>query len=339
MAMASSILCGKYSYGFNGQERETEINPSVTTAQFWEYDARTGRRWNIDPVDQISLSNYVCLSNNPIIMIDPLGNADYFNNNAVWIGSDGINDGKRLIVLSNATASVIQSAMKNNSFISMNRKVYTDILDLPTSEFMNGINIAYTASDATNNESYVVTGGSGKSYTGTSSSGSSANPTQVLNDNGETTETMEGHTHPPVLIPIFNNGKPGGFKVAGIPEGSSSATTKNGGKGDLERAQELNLDNPSMVFGYDGLYSLGDKISKLKTREEAVNLLGEPLLKKLNNPANNNVNLRVPLKLAGSRVITFYTNTKPRISQMSYSKFKTLVSKVRNAAIPSQTCK
>jgi hypothetical protein len=44
-----------------------------TTAQFWEYDARLGRRWNIDPIDQISISNYACFGNNPIINIDPDG--------------------------------------------------------------------------------------------------------------------------------------------------------------------------------------------------------------------------------------------------------------------------
>jgi len=50
--MASSISCGKYSYGFNGQERDYDINQAgnVNTAPFWAYDARLGRRWNVDPI-------------------------------------------------------------------------------------------------------------------------------------------------------------------------------------------------------------------------------------------------------------------------------------------------
>ncbi len=39
-----------YRFGFNGQERSTEINDNSFTAEFWQYDARIGRRWNVDPV-------------------------------------------------------------------------------------------------------------------------------------------------------------------------------------------------------------------------------------------------------------------------------------------------
>ena len=46
------------------------------SALYWEYDPRTARRWNVDPVDQISASNYSVLSGNPINRTDPLGNTD-----------------------------------------------------------------------------------------------------------------------------------------------------------------------------------------------------------------------------------------------------------------------
>jgi RHS repeat-associated protein len=61
-----------YRYGFNGQEKSTEIG-EIYTAEFWEYDPRIGRRWNIDPVTNPSESPYSCLSNNPISIIDPDG--------------------------------------------------------------------------------------------------------------------------------------------------------------------------------------------------------------------------------------------------------------------------
>ena len=44
-----------YRFGFNGQEKDDEIFGSTGTsytAEFWQYDARIGRRWNVDPVDK-----------------------------------------------------------------------------------------------------------------------------------------------------------------------------------------------------------------------------------------------------------------------------------------------
>lgn len=75
MALENSF--GGYRYGFNGQERETEINPSVTSAEYWMYDGRLGRRWNIDPVRKFSSSEYSVLANNPIKHIDPNGDKEY----------------------------------------------------------------------------------------------------------------------------------------------------------------------------------------------------------------------------------------------------------------------
>jgi hypothetical protein len=65
-----------YRYGFNTQEKEDEISGSAGThysAEFWMYDTRTGRRWNLDPVDQISISNYAAFANNPVVFIDHKG--------------------------------------------------------------------------------------------------------------------------------------------------------------------------------------------------------------------------------------------------------------------------
>jgi hypothetical protein len=46
-----------YRYGFNGQEKSIEINSDGNsyTAQFWEYDSRSGRRWNLDPGSETHL--------------------------------------------------------------------------------------------------------------------------------------------------------------------------------------------------------------------------------------------------------------------------------------------
>jgi RHS repeat-associated protein len=61
-----------YRYGFNGQEKEKEITGTEThtSAEFWMYDSRLGRRWQLDPCQQIFLSDYSCFGNNPIVMSD-----------------------------------------------------------------------------------------------------------------------------------------------------------------------------------------------------------------------------------------------------------------------------
>lgn len=63
-----------YSYaGAGGQMTDNEINLGIYTAEYWEYDSRLGRRWNVDPVVKAWESPYAAFSNNPICFIDPSG--------------------------------------------------------------------------------------------------------------------------------------------------------------------------------------------------------------------------------------------------------------------------
>jgi len=64
-----------YRFGFGGQEKDDEIsgNGNSYTAEFWEYDARLGRRWNRDPVVKVWESPYAAFANNPIYYNDPNG--------------------------------------------------------------------------------------------------------------------------------------------------------------------------------------------------------------------------------------------------------------------------
>ena len=63
----------KYKFGFNSQEKDFDIIEGLYGAEYWEYDSRTGRRWNIDPVTNASISPYACLLDNPICFTDPIG--------------------------------------------------------------------------------------------------------------------------------------------------------------------------------------------------------------------------------------------------------------------------
>jgi RHS repeat-associated protein len=64
-----------YRYGFNGQEKEKDITGSEThtSAEFWMYDARLGRRWDLDPITIAWISSYATMLNSPIRYNDPLG--------------------------------------------------------------------------------------------------------------------------------------------------------------------------------------------------------------------------------------------------------------------------
>jgi hypothetical protein len=68
-------LADGYRFGFNTQEKDDEIygEGNLNTAMFWEYDTRIGRRWNVDPKTYTWESPYAVNSNNPIWIMDILG--------------------------------------------------------------------------------------------------------------------------------------------------------------------------------------------------------------------------------------------------------------------------
>ncbi|MBK8659367.1 MAG: hypothetical protein IPN22_11005 [Bacteroidetes bacterium] len=70
-----SYNSAEYRYGFNGQEKDDEVYGSgnITTAEFWQYDTRLGRRWNVDPLTYEWQSSYAAFNNNPVYFNDPLG--------------------------------------------------------------------------------------------------------------------------------------------------------------------------------------------------------------------------------------------------------------------------
>ena len=97
MAMKERTFSNEsYRYGFNGQEQSDELdqNGNSYTAEYWQYDARLGRRWNVDPIDKPWESSYSSFAGNPIWHIDPNGDDWYVatqggnNAEALWLQSD-----------------------------------------------------------------------------------------------------------------------------------------------------------------------------------------------------------------------------------------------------------
>lgn len=73
MDMPGRSVGTDYSFGNNGQMRERETFEGAYSAEFWGYDSRLGRRWELDPLSYEDQSPYVCFNNNPIFYADPLG--------------------------------------------------------------------------------------------------------------------------------------------------------------------------------------------------------------------------------------------------------------------------
>ena len=68
------------NFAYNGMKLDNEVsgNGNSYTAEFWQYDARLGRRWNVDPMahEREWVSPYNFVQNNPILRIDPNGALD-----------------------------------------------------------------------------------------------------------------------------------------------------------------------------------------------------------------------------------------------------------------------
>jgi RHS repeat-associated protein len=72
-----SFSASSYRYGFNGKEKDDEINVDGGEYDFGArmYDSRLGRWWAIDPYDfkYPTLSPYCFVANSPLLFIDPDG--------------------------------------------------------------------------------------------------------------------------------------------------------------------------------------------------------------------------------------------------------------------------
>ena len=84
----------EYRFGFNTQEKSTEIGEDTYTAEFWQYDSKIARRWNNDPRPNTSISVYAAFAGNPIWFNDVKGDT------SVWFKPDGsfwkiMDDGKK----------------------------------------------------------------------------------------------------------------------------------------------------------------------------------------------------------------------------------------------------
>ena len=128
-----------YRYGFQGQEKDDELKGEGNSysAEFWQYDPRLGRRWNIDPVDKPWMSPYHAFSNKPITNMDPNGadDGDYIGKDGEHLGSDGKKDGKVYTadsVTKNKKGLVISA--ENSNLLGISYKKFATISNIVKKE-------------------------------------------------------------------------------------------------------------------------------------------------------------------------------------------------------------
>lgn len=105
-----------YRYGFNGQEKDDDISGSGNhnTALYWEYDTRTGRRWNLDPKPMKGVSEYACFVNGPVKYNDPKG--DTPAHLIAGVGGFFLDVGVQLVVLKATEKTSWYEALENVDF-------------------------------------------------------------------------------------------------------------------------------------------------------------------------------------------------------------------------------
>jgi len=114
-----------YRYGFNAKEKDDEVagDGNSYTAEFWQYDSRLGIRFNLDSRPNPSLSNYACLNNNPIWLVDINGNDNSFvDKNGQW-DKNACDDFKYLCKDINGKIDKINNQIENEKLKLLNGSV------------------------------------------------------------------------------------------------------------------------------------------------------------------------------------------------------------------------
>jgi hypothetical protein len=62
-----------YRYSHNSHEKEDALFKGAQSAEYWMYDSRIGRRWEMDPLAYEWQSPYAAFNNSPLYFADPLG--------------------------------------------------------------------------------------------------------------------------------------------------------------------------------------------------------------------------------------------------------------------------
>jgi len=198
-----------YKYGFNGQEKDDEVSGEGNsyTAEFWQYDPRLGRRFNVDPVVKLSFSVYSTFRDNPIIFIDPQGNTDYYNTDGIWIGSNGVTDGdKKMVNSSDVVKAITKASKKGNVYVT--EIPNASLTELPSKTVATAIVNTYSASLLPTPTD--IEGGRHETATFINADGKSSgilHGTDILDENDVQNKYVVVHVEGPIVPKDFQSGQ------------------------------------------------------------------------------------------------------------------------------------
>lgn len=134
------IYIGVYRYGFNGQEMDDEVagDRNTYTAEFWEYDARIGRRFNLDPKTTVSISPYACFANSPISMSDHKGDSSKYystKGDLLYTSHDKLENA--VVVIPDANLERFKAMINNVEKRGKDFKSKADFMKYKSGTFMN----------------------------------------------------------------------------------------------------------------------------------------------------------------------------------------------------------
>ncbi len=265
----------------------------------YDYGARGlhSAKMRFDTMDPLaekyySVSPYAYCANNPIRYVDPDGRnyGDFYDMNGNRIGTDGINDKKKYIVLDKQESKQIEKTDKQGN--TTNRSGVSSSIEKPSTSTMTAATTAINNTNATGNEHgfVVATDGSTSSIVTDNNSGSvqlapAYNEVQTLGN----TPAFDVHTHPNTVV--IN------------PDGTYTVSDPNpsGTPGD---------PNVYYDYGYRKLQETNNQIT------EPSWILGSKI-----NSVTNGTPDRTP-------VVTFYRSTGV-IGQVKWANFVKVVNKIK----------
>lgn len=182
------------------------------------------------------MSPYVYCMGNPVMLVDPDGRAsgDYYNTSGKNIGTDGIDDQRKFIVLDNKEARLFQ---KTGSVEDVNSEIL-----VPSLEVISQTNKAIDLTEQSNSEhGFVVStnGNTSSMYSGNSGSVQTGRGFEEIEKNGGKT-AFDVHTHPLDYQP----GSGTAYKIGDYKPSDHDVRMRG------VREENMSVSQPSWVIGY-----------------------------------------------------------------------------------------